>query len=274
MSEQARYLIIRAQKLILEIVGYFGHRLLLYKSVLVSCIVPVFNGERFLREALDSILAQTHHHLDIIVVDDGSTDGTAAIVSSYGSKFHYLYQHNAGPAAARNLGLTIAKGEYIAFLDADDLWHPEKLARQLKRFQTRPELELSVTLVQNFWNAELRHEEGSYRGRPIAQPLPGYFLLQTLLARRSVFEKVGQLNEALRLGEDVEWFIRVTDEGITVDLTPDVLVYRRLHQNNTSRPIEANREALLHLVKEALDLRRHSGRAVPPKTGSKSPRTP
>lgn len=235
------------------------------KLHLVSCIVPVFNGERFLREALDSILAQTHRPLDVIVVDDGSTDGTAAIVSTYGAKLRYLRQRNAGPAAARNLGLTVARGDYVAFLDADDLWHHEKLALQLERFQARPELELCVTLVQNFWIAELRHEQERYRGDRISQPLPGY-IFQSLLARRSVFDIVGQLNEALRLGEDVEWFIRATDEGIMMDLLPEVLVSRRLHQNNISRPITASRDALLHIIKEALDRRRSSGLVVPPST--------
>src|SRR2546426_10667200 len=97
------------------------------KESLISCIVPVFNGERYLHETLNSILAQTYRPLEIIVADDGSTDGTRTIVASYGQQVRYLWQLNAGPAAARNLGLTAAKGEFIAFLDADDLWHPEKL---------------------------------------------------------------------------------------------------------------------------------------------------
>ena len=93
---------------------------------LISCIVPVFNGERYLGEALDSILAQTYRPLEIIVSDDGSTDGTAAVVASYGECVKYLWQVNAGEAAARNLGSSAAGGHFLAFLDADDLWHPEK----------------------------------------------------------------------------------------------------------------------------------------------------
>src|SRR5712664_390476 len=130
---------------------------------LISCIIPVFNGERYLREALDSILAQTHRPVEIIVADDGSSDGTAAVVASYGDHVHYLHQPNAGPAAARNLGLSAARGEFVAFLDADDLWHPEKLVHQRARFQARPELDLCVTHVQNFLIPELHEKEEQFR---------------------------------------------------------------------------------------------------------------
>jgi len=99
------------------------------QSPLISCIVPVYNGERYLKEALDSILVQTHCPLEIIVADDGSTDGTASVVAGYGEGVKHLWQPNAGETAARNMGLSAAQGEFVAFLDADDLWHPEKLAR-------------------------------------------------------------------------------------------------------------------------------------------------
>jgi glycosyltransferase involved in cell wall biosynthesis len=98
---------------------------------LISCIVPVFNGERYLGEALDSILAQTYRPLEVVVVDDGSAEGAAAVVARYRDQIRPLFQPNAGQAAARNLGLSVARGEFVAFLDADDLWHPEKLARQM-----------------------------------------------------------------------------------------------------------------------------------------------
>ncbi len=114
-------------------------------SPLISCIVPVFNGERYLREALDSIFAQTYRPLEILVADDGSTDRTPYIAAAFGNRLRYLRQDNQGPAAARNLGIRAATGEFIAFLDADDVWHPEKLERQMARFQVRPELDYCVT---------------------------------------------------------------------------------------------------------------------------------
>src|SRR5215813_10088973 len=166
-------------------------------SPLISCIVPVFNGERYLRETLDSILRQTYQPLEVIVADDGSTDGTAALVASYGPQITYLRQPHAGPAAARNSGLSRAWGEFIAFLDADDLWHPEKLARQMARFRARPDLDLCVTHIQNFCSPELNNAAAERRDLRLLQPLPGYTLV-TLLARRSLFQTVGQLNPALQ----------------------------------------------------------------------------
>jgi glycosyltransferase involved in cell wall biosynthesis len=111
------------------------------EPALVSCIVPVFNGEKYFPEAVDSILAQTYRPLEVVVADDGSTDGTAALVAGYGDQVRYLFQPNTGTAAACNLGLKAAQGDFIAFLAADDLWHPERLARQMSRFQRPPDLD-------------------------------------------------------------------------------------------------------------------------------------
>jgi glycosyltransferase involved in cell wall biosynthesis len=160
------------------------------QSSLISCIVPVFNGEPYLSETLDSILAQSYRPLEIIVADDGSTDRTANVVANYGDTIRYLKQENAGPPAARNLGLSSARGEFIAFLDADDLWHPDKLARQKARFDAQPALDGSIAYVQNFWRPEPAQEALHYRDRFLSKPVPGY-LCAALLARRAVFERVG-----------------------------------------------------------------------------------
>ena len=97
----------------------------------VSCVIPVFNGGRVLAEAIDSVLAQTRAPEQILVVDDGSTDATAEVAAAYGTRLSYVFQENLGPAAARNAGMKMVTGEFVAFLDADDWWHPEKLEKQL-----------------------------------------------------------------------------------------------------------------------------------------------
>ena len=223
----------------------------------ISCIIGVYNGERYIGEALDSILAQTYRPLEILVADDGSTDSTSAIVTSYGPKVRYFWQPNAGPGAARNLGLSKAQGEFIAFLDADDLWHPEKLERQLARFQERPELEICLTHVQNFWIPELQEDESQFRDHRLSKPLPGY-VTQALLARRMVFEKLGYFNATWRHIHDSEWFLRGVEQGVVTELLPDVLVFRRLHHTNRSRHLAAaSRDEYCQLVKFALDRRRH-----------------
>jgi glycosyltransferase involved in cell wall biosynthesis len=223
---------------------------------LVSCIVPVYNGERYLAEALDSILGQSHQPLQVIVVDDGSTDGTAAVAARYGERVEYYRQPNAGAATARNLGLSLARGEFVAFLDADDLWHSDKLRRQVARFQARPELEMCLTHAQNFWVPELREEQLSLQHHPRAQAVPGYSSV-TLLARHQLFEAVGSFNTALRLGESIDWFVRAAEYGAVVEVLPDVLVYRRVHSANSirRRAVESRREYLA-ILKASLDRRR------------------
>lgn len=228
------------------------------KSPLISCIVPVFNGERYLGEALESILKQRYQPLEIIVVDDGSTDGTAAVMDHYPGKVCLLRQANAGTAAARNFGLNAAKGEFVAFLDADDLWHPEKLERQMARFQTSPELDYCVAHVQNFWVPELIEEERRFRDHRISKALPGYST-GTLLARRDLFDTVGWFNATIRHADDTEWFLRASEHGATMELLSDVLLYRRLHQNNFSRLRASNsRDQYLQVLKTALDRRRRN----------------
>jgi glycosyltransferase involved in cell wall biosynthesis len=233
------------------------------KRPLISCIVPVYNGERYLREALDSILAQTYRPLEIILADDGSTDETAALAANYGDQVRYVFQPNAGTAAACNLGLKAAQGDFVAFLAADDLWHPEKLSRQISRFQTRPNLDLCVTYVKNFWIPELKEEAERFRNHRISQPLPGY-VPQALLARRALFETVGSFNVALRHADATDWLLRAVDQGAVIELLPDVLVYRRIHQTNLSRRMaSASREEYVQLVKATLDRRRRENAAIP-----------
>jgi glycosyltransferase involved in cell wall biosynthesis len=236
------------------------------KPALITCIVPVFNGEKYLADALDSIVAQTYRPLEIIVADDGSTDGTAAVVRAYKSRLRYSKQPNSGPAAARNLGVRGAAGEFVAFLDSDDLWHPEKLARQVACFERRPELAYCVTHVQNFWVPEISEEKEKFINHRLSNPLPGY-VTQTLMARRAVFEIVGCFDPSLRHGDDTDWFLRATDQGLPAELIPDVLVYRRLHHANLSRAAAASREEYLRIVKMTLDRRRRN-EARPPHSGS------
>lgn len=208
---------------------------------LVSCIVPVFNGERYLGEALHSLLAQTYTSVEIIVVDDGSTDRTPQILKNFGKQIRSLRQDNGGPAAARNSGVGIAQGDFIAFLDADDLWHPEKLTRQLSCLEARPGIDLCVSHMQNFWSPQFKTQAEHFRNHPLAKPMPGYFSLQTLCIRRNVFDAIGLFNTELRLCEDVQWFLRAIERGEVILVVQDILTYRRLHESNISRVPEVQK---------------------------------
>lgn len=223
------------------------------KNALVSCIVPVYNGERYLGEAIESILAQTYRPVEVIVVDDGSTDRSGDIARSYGESVRCVRQDNAGPAAALNRGISEASGELLAFLAADDLWAKDKLSRQIDVLASNPELGLCVTHIQNFWVKELEDEARQFENHRIAQPMPGY-LCVTMLAWAEVFRQVGVFNADLAHGNDLDWFSRAREEGIQMEMLDEVLVHRRLHENNRSRERAAtSRDTILQLLKDKID---------------------
>jgi glycosyltransferase involved in cell wall biosynthesis len=233
---------------------------------LISCIVPAFNAERFLGEALDSILAQTWRPIEVIVVDDGSADDTAQVAKRYGERITYICQANAGPAAARNRGLDAATGAYVAFLDADDVWHEEKLSRQMARFDARPELELCLAHIQNFWEPEFMDEEDRLRDHRFSKPIPAY-VTQAMLARRTLFDVVGQFDTTLRIVDDTDWFLRAADRGTVTEVMPVVLISRRLHESNISRDHLTVFDSLPKLFKASLDRRRQSAKRSDPDSG-------
>jgi len=224
----------------------------------VSCVIPVFNGERFLAQAITSVLMQTIPPHQIIVVDDGSTDSTAQIIASFGDRVEHITQTNQGPAAARNSGLGHATGEFIAFQDADDIWLPEKLERQLMNLLEDPNAIGCICLVLNFWEKELQEEAAAVRATRHGQPIAGY-VFQAMLARRNAFTLIGLLNPSLRVAEDADWFDRARALGYRISLIEQTLVHRRYHGANLSRSIATSasaQEAMLEVVMRNLQRKR------------------
>ena len=234
-------------------------------SPLVSCIVPVFNGEPYLREAVESILAQTHRPLEIVIADDGSTDASPRIAREFGKGIRYVRQDTAGPSATRNFGLAAATGAFVAFLEADDLWHPEKLSRQIARFDARPELDVCVTHARNVWIPELA-TEARRRGDPRAQGVPG-FIVSAIVARRTLFERVGLFDTTLTFTGHTDWLLRAVDHGGVVEALPEVLTYHRMHHTNlTRRRAAACRAEYLRMLSMSLARRRQDARGGSPAT--------
>ncbi|MGA2399048.1 MAG: glycosyltransferase family A protein [Steroidobacteraceae bacterium] len=233
-------------------------------SASISCVVPVYNGARYLAEALDSILAQTLPPTEIIVVDDGSTDATAQVTDAYAKHVIYVRQANAGPASARNRGIGLAKGDFISFLDADDLWHKDKLERQHLALQSNPAAGICITYLQNFWVEELAHERDRMRDHGFAKPMPGY-VCQCLLARRSVFDTVGCFDESKRLGEDQDWFLRADRAGIIKETVTDALVYRRIHGQNMTYEVYEPSKARADLLDNVFKHLQHRRARAPEK---------
>ena len=222
---------------------------------LISVVIPAHNAARYLPEALQSVIAQTYRPIEIILVDDGSVDNTVSVASEFpGVKI--ISQENSGPAAARNRGVAEAKGPLIAFQDADDVWDVKKLSRQAARFEQRPDLELCTCQILNFWTPDKEEEAAHYNDPRLGQVYSG-FVMQTLLVRRSAFDRIGLLRTEFRTGEDSDWFMRAKDLGATMEIVPEVLVYRRLHPANLTRQAgQGVRHALVDAVHESLRRRR------------------
>jgi glycosyltransferase involved in cell wall biosynthesis len=223
-------------------------------SVAVTCIVPVHNGERYLTETLRSILAQTHRPLELIVVDNASTDASGAIARSFGDAITVIRQEDRGPTTGRNLGITAARGDYLAFCDADDLFEPQKLARQVAHFAGRPDLDISLCTAESFWEPGLEDERARYEasGRTRATHALG-----TMLARRSVFERIGLLDPELVHGDHIEWFMRVVDAQLAVGILPEVLMRRRMHTESWSHRM-SNLDPYFDLLRKRMRGRRAS----------------
>jgi glycosyltransferase involved in cell wall biosynthesis len=212
---------------------------------LVSVIVPVFNGARYVREALDSILRQTYQPVEVIVVDDGSTDETGKVLDEFGPRVRRAVQAHSGQSAARNRGVELATGRYLAFLDADDLWPEEKLAAQVAILEGDPQCDLLFGHVEQF------RQNG---GAP-SQPMPGH-LPGTLLARRDVWLRVGPLRSDVKVGEFLDWLLRSRGLGMRERMDGRVWLRRRIHGDNLGVRERDARGDYVRLLKDAMDRRR------------------
>lgn len=230
------------------------------KGPLVSVVVPVFNSEAFLPETLDSVFALDYEPLEVIVVDDGSTDGSAAIADSYPG-VHVVRQDNRGPAAARNAGIDLAQGEFVAFVDADDVVLPHKLSVQVGYLLDHPEV--TATLGRQEWITP----------PPDAVPdlvwgdLDGVAPLSMVIHRAALVE-IGRFDESLRGPEDMDLLIRLRQAGHRFLVLPEVVMRRRYHGGNL---VAGRREAPLPLDLLKAKLERERARAQ--ETSPRPPQT-
>ena len=225
--------------------------------MLISVIIPVYNGERYLPEAVASIRAQNYAPLEIIVVNDGSTDGTATLVQSLGADIRYFYQPNAGPSAARNRGLAMAKGDLITFLDADDLWVRDKIERQVAYLSAHPEIDIVQGLSQLF--------RVVIQDKAIMRELMDRVWspkLDSALFRRKVFDRVGLFDTQMRRAEDCDWFYRAREIGVRIAVLQEVAIYWRCHAHSLSSDKAASSTAGATALRASLQRRRQAGNGV------------
>jgi len=198
----------------------------------VSIIIPAYNCEEFLAEAVASVAIQSPPVAEIIIIDDGSTDNTPAIARAAHPLVRCVRQANRGPAAARNVGIKMAGGEIIGFLDADDLWCEGQVARQLERLVADPSA--GVVKGMTLFTRKTDNPDGPSRYETFGEPVL-YANLCGALYRREVFERAGLLNEELRFGEDVDWTMRARERGIITRVYDQVTQYHRRHSGNMTR---------------------------------------
>jgi glycosyltransferase involved in cell wall biosynthesis len=222
----------------------------------ISVIIPIYNAAGFLADALRSVHAQAYQPLEIILVDDGSTDHIDDVLPSLGPGIVFLRQPNRGPAAARNLGIQSAKGDFLAFLDADDRWPDCKLKIQSDYLKQHPDVSIVLGYVRYILL------EGSTR-------LEHWFVeeygdishvhLGSGLYRRNAFEQIGVFDENMPQGEDLDWFMRVRESTISMVVLPDVTLLYHRHTANMTRDTGASQRGVLTTIRKSLERRRKLG---------------
>lgn len=219
----------------------------------ISVVIPAFNREKYLARAIKSVLAQGYPRLEIIVVDDGSTDQTALIVKSF-SEVRYFYQKNLGPASARNKGIMESEGEILAFIDSDDLWTSDKLIVQLKKMNDDPALQIVLGRIQYF-----KEENGiEWIHDPIVAVNFGNALI-----KKTAFDKVGLLDVSLMFGEDMDWFLRAREKEIPTYFQTEITLLYRKHKENMCNDVKQMNSFLLNSFKKSLKRRRQTNRSKP-----------
>lgn len=214
----------------------------------ISVILPTYNYGKYLSTSLDSILNQTHQDIELIIVDDGSTDDTQQVASNYQDRFpnkvYYFYQTNQGPAAARNYGINQASGKFIAFLDSDDVWVSNKLEKQLALFKQNPDMGIVFCDLTKKYKEKISKEKcflkekGYYPyiyGNDIFTNLISHMFIftSTVMIKKEVIQTIGMFNEQYHVGEDWDLWLRILNK-YNAGFVPEALVLRQVHGDNIS----------------------------------------
>jgi len=227
----------------------------------ISVLLPCYNAAPHLAEALDSVLAQDVPVREIIVVDDGSSDDSAAVAEGFSPRVRCDRQPHQGIGATRNRALSLAGGELVAFLDADDLWPPGSLASRLEILMSDGSVDCVGGMVEEFISPEL--DTDSRHGLVCAPGLLLGRLVSAMLVRRRVFDQVGDFDTAYGLAENVDWVARAKDAGILIRTVEQVVLRRRIHLSNTGTRSRHLRSEYLAVLKASIDRRRGTRNVLP-----------
>lgn len=226
---------------------------------LISVVVPVFDGERWLGEAIESVLGQSYGDTEIIAVDDGSTDGSRAVLARYPG-VQVVDEGHGGVSVARNRGLRRTRGELVAFIDQDDRWRPGKLAIQVRLLRERPEVGCALGLQHIFLEPGFEWPTWmANRVRLLSRPHIGY-LPGAMLVRRTAFERIGPFDESFTIGSDADWLVRARDLGVSLEAVDEIVIDKRIHYGNLSHDPQTATDMLTVL---AASLRRRREASSP-----------
>jgi len=197
-------------------------------NVKVSVIIPAYNAEKYIEKSINSILNQTYKSFEIIIVDDGSTDSTIQLLQKYSKDIRLIKQKNAGASAARNTAINVAHGEYISFLDADDIWHPLKLEIQCREMEKHPDWVASHTKVSR--NEKLDHTVDLYplvSSQSLKQVFAcPYFTTSTFLIKKNLLDELNGFDENLNTAEDIDLYLKTSIYGFIGEID-ETLAYKR-----------------------------------------------
>lgn len=229
---------------------------------MVSVIMPAFNTEKYISQAIESVLDQTYQDVELIIVNDGSTDMTEKVIQKYLNRISYIFQTNKGIAAARNIGIRASRGEYIAFLDSDDIWLPEKLKLQVNYLSTHLDTDLVYADYATFDNGGILEENFAF-ARQVPRPI-GYIFQElllkcliftsTVMLKRKVLEKTGLFDERFLIGEDYDLWLRISAEHKIGYITEVVSKYRRHPSSITARDLSTNKPWEIKVIEKALKM--------------------
>lgn len=224
----------------------------------ISVIIPVYNGAAFISEAIESVFDQQYEPLELIIIDDGSTDNTAEMVKMTGHDISYFYQKRKGPAAARNQGIELATGKFVAFLDADDVWAKNKLSRQTGILGNKPDIEATIGFTHKI-QMSLKIEDATAQAKD-----SGLFMLSlgASLFRKNAFVKVGKFDETLQSGEDIDWFLRAREAEVQIIIHKEIVQFYRSHGRNISNNQALVNLSLLKIHKKSLNRRKTRGQGA------------
>jgi glycosyltransferase involved in cell wall biosynthesis len=227
-----------------------------------SVIVPCYNAAAYLTDAIESILDQDLQADEIIVIDDGSNDASAALViGRFGSRIRYHYQPHQGIGAARNRGIRLAQAHCIAFLDADDLWPPASLGVRLARLAASPDIDCVYGLAEQFISSEIDPATLATLHCPAgAQPAR---IAGAMLVRRNVFDQIGFFDVSLKLGETMDWVARFEEHRLLAVAVDEVVLKRRIHGMNTVIKEKHRRSDYLKILRASIDRRRKPENGYP-----------